>query len=61
VYERDREFVIKKLGITETQFNTIMQQPPNSFEIYPNNHFWLRKLSFVSDYAKRVASQHASS
>lgn len=36
--EEDREYVIKKLGITETEFEDIMQKPVRSILDYPNNH-----------------------
>jgi hypothetical protein len=32
----DREYVIKKLGITEADFNAIMAAAPKRFEDYPS-------------------------
>jgi hypothetical protein len=34
--QRDRRFVIKKLGLSEAQFEGIMSAPPRSFWDYPN-------------------------
>ncbi len=34
--EHDREYVIKKLGITEVDFEGIMRTPPKRYEDYPN-------------------------
>jgi N-acetyl sugar amidotransferase len=35
--ERDRRFVIKKLGISEAEFESIMAAPPKSFWEYPSD------------------------
>ena len=32
----DREYVVKKLGITETEFEAIMHAPPKTFHDYPS-------------------------
>ncbi|HUR58639.1 MAG TPA: N-acetyl sugar amidotransferase [Opitutaceae bacterium] len=34
---RDREFVLKKLGITEAEFELLMRQPPRTHRDYPSN------------------------
>jgi hypothetical protein len=34
--EQDRRFVIKKLGLSEAEFERIMTDPPKSFWQYPN-------------------------
>jgi N-acetyl sugar amidotransferase len=45
--EDDKEYVIKKLGITETQFNSIMALPVRSILDYPNNHLLDRRFRKV--------------
>jgi N-acetyl sugar amidotransferase len=45
--KEDREYVIKKLGLTEDEFNAIMSAPAKSILDYPNNHrleLWFRRL-----------------
>lgn len=42
----DKEYLIKKFGITDEEFDSIMQAPPKSILDYPNNHNlekWFRK------------------
>jgi hypothetical protein len=34
--ETDRQFVIKKLGLTEQEFEQIMAAPPKTYWDYPN-------------------------
>ena len=41
--EEDRKYVIKKLGLTQEEFERIMRLPPKSFLDYPNN-FRLKRL-----------------
>ena len=38
--EEDRQFVVKKLGLTEEQFQLYMDSPQRSFREFPNN-FWI--------------------
>lgn len=42
--EEDKEYAIKKLGITEKEFEEIMQLPQKSIYDYPNNHFWEKEF-----------------
>jgi N-acetyl sugar amidotransferase len=47
--EEDREYVIKKLGIKEREFEEIMNLPVKSINDYPNNYFFekgFRKLLY---------------
>jgi N-acetyl sugar amidotransferase len=55
----DREFVIKKLGLGEEEFEKIMAMPPKSFDDYPNNRFWLDKMSFLVQFAKKMTNYNA--
>ncbi|PKP60583.1 MAG: N-acetyl sugar amidotransferase [Candidatus Altiarchaeales archaeon HGW-Altiarchaeales-1] len=42
--KEDKEYVIKKLGLTEEEFEKIMSLPIKTFESYPNNSFLFNKL-----------------
>jgi hypothetical protein len=52
----DKEYVIKKLGITEAEFNAIMSAPPKTHKDYPNNLYLFSKLNFFVQYAKKIAT-----
>ncbi len=41
--EEDREYVAKKLGLTDDEFDRIMTEPPKSYKDYPNDE-WLYTL-----------------
>lgn len=53
--KEDKEYVLKKLGLSSDEFDQIMSLPPKSILDYPNNHriemtfrkllMWLRKLN----------------
>jgi N-acetyl sugar amidotransferase len=43
--EQDREYVIKKLGITEKDFDDIMQSPPKIFWDYPSYKKIFRRIT----------------
>ena len=40
----DREYVIKKLGLTEEEFEEILSAEPKTFLDYPNNYHLLKRL-----------------
>ncbi len=53
--EEDRVFVIKKLGLTEAEFNAIMEDRPRSYAEYPNSSgLWDRLAPLVSAIRQRV-------
>lgn len=54
--KEDRDYVIKKFELTESDFNSIMEQPVKSFRDYPNNSFFLHELSFLTKLAKKTIS-----
>lgn len=54
--EEDKEYVIKKLGLTEEEFNKIMLQPVKTFRNYPNSYFLFEKLAFFVNFAKKIAT-----
>jgi len=45
IMQSDREYVIKKLDISEEMFLQIMSAPPKTFRDYPNQDFILRELA----------------
>ena len=51
--KEDREYVIRKLGLTEEEFEGLMSQPIKSFTDYPNNYFLFSKLDFLVRFAKK--------
>jgi hypothetical protein len=51
--QSDREFVIKKLGLTEKEFGDIMRLPVRSFRQHSTNAWFLRK-----DEAGRFLRRH---
>ena len=53
--KKDKEYVIKKLGLTEEEFERIMSQPIKTFKDYPNNYFLFSKLRFFVNLAKKIA------
>lgn len=52
--KEDREYVIKKLGLSESEFSAMMTAPARSYKDYPNNSFFLHELEFLSRFAKKV-------
>ena len=54
--KEDRKYVLKKLGLTEQEFERIMFKPVRSFKEYPNNNFWFEKLNFVVVLAHKIAT-----
>ncbi len=50
--ERDRAYVVKKLGLSDDEFSDIMQQKPRSFLEFPNYYNTLKKyrLPIISLY-----------
>jgi N-acetyl sugar amidotransferase len=47
--EQDRRYVIKKLGITENEFDKLMAAPRRSFRDYPNNFEWIQRLKRLAN------------
>ncbi len=54
----DKAFVIKKLGLTDEEFERIIALSPKSFREYPNNYFWIKNLRGIVSLAKRRASNN---
>ena len=50
---QDKDYVIKKLGLTETEFEKIINSPNKNFNDYPNNDFLWRKFSSIIKLARK--------
>lgn len=54
----DRTFVIKKLGLTETEFDEIMKAPPKPYWAYPSNKLLFEDLRSLKAAFKRIATNY---
>jgi N-acetyl sugar amidotransferase len=54
----DKEYVTKKLGVTEKEFDGIMALPVKTYKDYPNNHFLFNELNFIVKLIKRMATRN---
>lgn len=54
--QEDKEYVAKKLGLTEDELEDIMALPIRTFKDYPNNDFVFTKFSFLIKLVKKVAT-----
>ena len=52
----DKEYVMKKFGLTEEEFEKIMSQPIKTYRDYPNNYILFKKLDFFVKFAKKIAT-----
>lgn len=57
LYYEDREFTIKKLGLTEGQFEEIMALPAKTHYDYPNNSWALENMPKLFASFKRFVTQ----
>lgn len=55
--EEDREYIIKKLSLTERKFEEIMKLPVKSNFDYPNNMWLYKKLRFLVKFSTRRATR----
>lgn len=49
----DRDYVMKKLGLSESEFEEIMSSPPKSFSDYPNNYALWHNLDWIIKKARQ--------
>ncbi len=54
--KEDREYVIKKFGLTERKFEEIMKLPVKSNFVYPSNAWLYKKLRFLVEFSTRRAT-----
>jgi N-acetyl sugar amidotransferase len=53
---RDKEYVIKKFGITPDEFEAIMRLPARDYNDFPNDYRFYNALKGVVKFGKRVAT-----
>jgi N-acetyl sugar amidotransferase len=53
--EEDKIFVIKKLGLTEHEFEALMKLPAKSYKDYPNSAFIIEDLAVFRKIFKKIA------
>lgn len=54
----DKSFILKKLGLTESDFEKIMELPVKSHKDYPNNEFLYNWFSGFVAFAKRLITMN---
>lgn len=50
----EKEYVLKKLCLSEKKFQEIMSQPVKSYKDYPNHSLFLHELSFIYRLIKKI-------
>ena len=50
--KQDRDFVMKKFGLTEEEFQNLMDLPVKSFKNYPNNFLVVQRLKKLLNYLR---------
>lgn len=58
LWVEDREFVIKKLQLTEAQFEAIMTLPVKTHYDYPNNSWAFEKMPKLFGFLKKIATSN---
>lgn len=54
--EEDKEYVLKKLGLTEAEFEVMMSEPVRGYRDYSSNHLIFRKMPTLLNFVKKVAT-----
>ena len=52
--ERDRDFFIKKLGLTQDEYHSVMSSPPNSYVDFDNNEANRLRIRKALRYASKI-------
>ncbi len=52
VLKRDREYVLKKLGLTENEYRSILAEPIKTYLDYPNSDSLWRRFSSIVKWAR---------
>jgi hypothetical protein len=55
--EQDRIYVLKKLGLTELEFEQILNKPNKKFSDYPNNDSLWRNFGFLIKIARNIITR----
>lgn len=51
--KEDKIYVVKKLDLTETEFDQIMNLPIKSFHDYPNSYFLIKNLKKLINFSRK--------
>jgi hypothetical protein len=54
----DKEFVIKKLGFTDIEFEQIMAAAPKTYRDYPNGRWYITRLKNLQHFLRKVGLQY---
>ena len=55
--KQDRDYVVKKLGLSEEEFEQILKNPNKTFSDYPNNDSLWRNFSWVIKIARSIITR----
>jgi N-acetyl sugar amidotransferase len=55
--EQDKIYVLKKLGLTESEFEQILNNPNKKFSEYPNNDSLWRNFGFLIKIARNIITR----
>ena len=53
----DRDYVIKKFGLTEKEFERIISSPPKSYKDYPNDEVFIQFFSSIYRFFKSLLAR----
>lgn len=54
ILKEDKDIFLKKLELTENEFDNIMKLPPKLFIDYPNNYYFFESLKLIKRIFKRI-------
>lgn len=54
--QEDRQFIAKKLGLTEQEFELLMKTPNKTFQDYPSNFYLYQITNKIKKYLKKIIS-----
>ena len=54
---QDRNYVVKKLGLTEDEFEQILKNPNKNFSDFPNNDSLWRNFSWLIKMARNIITR----
>lgn len=60
VLKADHEFVLKKLKLSEKEFDELMAMPPVNYDAYPNQDWLYRCYAKAAGFAYRIRSKRKS-
>jgi N-acetyl sugar amidotransferase len=53
IVEQDRQFVVKKLGFSQNEFEMIMQSPAKTYQDYPNHNWLYNWIHRAAEYVRK--------